>query len=85
MTAKHAQIDFSPAARLLVVGVVVAAAGMLVSYASGVDYATIPRGPITLLVAAAVVALAAGIGAARPSVGSAAATPDLAGRLRAGS
>jgi hypothetical protein len=141
MTPKRAQIDSSPAARLLVVGLVVAAAGMPVQSASGVDYPTIPPGPIILLVAAAVVAfgpwrwapavglaatvfisiggviatiagngfalqlsdpgavggfvgtlvqiagpviaLAAGIGAARPNVGSAAATPPyVARRLR---
>lgn len=56
MTPKRAQIDSSPAARLLVVGLVVAAAGMLVQYAAGVDYPTIPPGPIISLVAGAVVA-----------------------------
>jgi hypothetical protein len=56
MTRKHAAIDASPAARLLVVGLVVAAAGMLVQYASGVDYPTIPPGPIIALLAAVVVA-----------------------------
>ena len=55
MTPKRAQIDSSPAARLLVVGLV-AAAGMLIQYASGVEYPTIPPGPIIALVAAAVVA-----------------------------
>jgi len=56
MTPKRAQIDSSPTARLLVVGLVVAAAGMLIQYASGVEYPTIPPGPIIALVAAAVVA-----------------------------
>ncbi len=56
MTPKRAQIISSPAARLLVVGLVVAAAGMLIQYAAGVDYPTIPPGPIIALVAAAVVA-----------------------------
>ena len=55
MTPKRAQIDSSPTARLLVVGLV-AAAGMLIQYASGVEYPTIPPGPIIALVAAAVVA-----------------------------
>lgn len=52
MTPKRAHIDSSPAARLLVV----AAAGMLIQYAAGVDYPTIPPGPIIALAAAAVVA-----------------------------
>jgi hypothetical protein len=56
MTPKRAHIDSSPAARLLVVGLVVAAAGMLIQYAAGVDYPTIPPGPIIALAAAAVVA-----------------------------
>ncbi len=56
MTPKRAHIDSSPAARLLVVGLVVAAAGKLIQYASGVEYPTIPPGPIIALAAAAVVA-----------------------------
>ncbi len=56
MTPKRPQINSSLAARLLVVGLVVAAAGMLIQYASGVEYPTIPPGPIIALVAAAVVA-----------------------------
>lgn len=52
MTPKRAHIDSSPAARLLVV----AAAGMLIQYAAGVDYPTIPPGPIIALAAAGVVA-----------------------------
>jgi hypothetical protein len=43
-------------AMLSVVGLVVAAAGIVIQYASGVDYPTIPPGPIILLAAAAVVA-----------------------------
>jgi len=56
MILKRSRIRSSPAARLLVAGLVVAAAGMLVQYASGVDYPTIPPGPIISLAAAAVVA-----------------------------
>jgi hypothetical protein len=43
-------------AGLIVVGLVVAAAGIMIQYASGVDYPTIPPGPVILLAAAAVVA-----------------------------
>jgi hypothetical protein len=47
----------TPVAMLSVVGLVVAAAGIMIQYASGVDYPTIPPGPpIILLAAAAVVA-----------------------------
>jgi hypothetical protein len=56
MTPNPPHSHLSPAARLNVVGLVVAAAGMLTQYASGVDYPTIPPGPIIVLVAAAVVA-----------------------------
>lgn len=56
MILKPAWIASSPVARLLVAGLVVAAAGMLVQYGSGVDYPTIPPGPIISLAAAAVVA-----------------------------
>jgi hypothetical protein len=55
MTPKT-QTQRSPAAVLNVVGVVVAAAGIMIQYVSGVDYPTIPPGPIILLAAAAVVA-----------------------------
>ena len=41
---------------LNVVGLVVAAAGIMIQYVAGVDYPTIPPGPIILLAAAAVVA-----------------------------
>jgi hypothetical protein len=41
---------------LLVVGLVVAAAGIMIQYVSGIDYPTIPPGPVILLAAAAVVA-----------------------------
>jgi len=56
MRPNRAWFDSWPAVRLLVVGLVVAAAGMLVQYASGVDYPTIPPGPIISLAAAALVA-----------------------------
>jgi hypothetical protein len=56
MILRPARIRSSPAVRLLVAGLVVTAAGMLVQYASGVDYPTIPPGPIISLAAAAVVA-----------------------------
>jgi hypothetical protein len=47
----------SPAGRLLALGLVVAAAGIMIQYVAGVgDYPTIPPGPIVLLAAAAVVA-----------------------------
>ena len=51
------QILLSMAGKLTVVGLVVAAAGILTQYFSGVEgFPTIPPGPIILLVAAAVVA-----------------------------
>jgi hypothetical protein len=53
MTPKSQQ---TPVARLLVVGLVVAAAGIMIQYVSGVDYPPIPPGAIILLAAAAVVA-----------------------------
>jgi hypothetical protein len=65
-----------PVVMLSVVGLVVAAAGIMVQYVSGVDFPTIPLGPIILLAAAAVVvvqvvglaiALPAGIVAAKRS------------------
>jgi peptidoglycan/LPS O-acetylase OafA/YrhL len=43
-------------AGLIVVGLVVAAAGIMIQYVSGIDYPTIPPGPVILLAAAAVVA-----------------------------
>lgn len=43
----------TPVAMLNVVGLVVAAAGIMIQYVSGVDYPTIPPGPIILLAAAA--------------------------------
>jgi hypothetical protein len=46
----------APAALLNVVGLVVAAAGIVIQYVSGVDYPTVPPGLIILLAAAAVVA-----------------------------
>ena len=53
MTAKR---QHTPVAMLNVVGLVVAAAGIMIQYVSGVDYPTIPPGAIILLAAAAVVA-----------------------------
>jgi hypothetical protein len=50
-TSQHTRV-----AMLNVVGLVVAAAGIMIQYVSGVDYPTIPPGPIILLAAAAVVA-----------------------------
>jgi hypothetical protein len=44
------------AALLNVAGLVVASAGIMIQYVSGVDYPTVPPGPIILLAAAAVVA-----------------------------
>ena len=55
MTPKSLQTQISPAARLNAAGLVVAAAGIIIQYVSGVDYPTIPPGPIILLSAAAVV------------------------------
>jgi hypothetical protein len=55
MTSTKSQAQLSPAARLNAAGLVVAAAGIMVQYVSGVDFPTIPPGPIILLVAAAVV------------------------------
>jgi hypothetical protein len=56
VTPAKSQTPLSPAARLNVAGLVVAAAGIMIQYFSGVDYPTIPPGPIILLAAAAVVA-----------------------------
>jgi hypothetical protein len=56
MTSTTSQISRTPAALLNVTGLVVAAAGIMIQYAAGVDFPTIPPGPIILLVAAAVVA-----------------------------
>jgi hypothetical protein len=53
MTPKR---EHTPAAALNVAGLVVAAAGIMIQYVSGVDYPTIPPGPIILLAAGAVVA-----------------------------
>jgi hypothetical protein len=46
----------SPAGRLNALGLVAAAAGIMIQYVSGVDYPTIPPGPIILLAAAGAVA-----------------------------
>jgi hypothetical protein len=45
----------TPVAMLNVAGLLVAAAGIMIQYVSGVDYPTVPPGPIILLAAAAVV------------------------------
>jgi hypothetical protein len=55
MTPNSTQAQLSPAARLNAAGLVVAAAGIMIQYVSGVDFPTIPPGPIILLAAAAVV------------------------------
>jgi hypothetical protein len=61
----------SPAARLNAAGLAVAAGGIMIQYVSGVDFPTIPPGPIILLAAAAVVMFASWRRA--PAVGLAAA------------
>jgi hypothetical protein len=55
MTAIGNTPRLSPAARLNALGLLVAAAGIMIQYVSGVDYPTIPPGPIILLAAAGVV------------------------------
>jgi hypothetical protein len=45
----------SPAGRLNALGLVAAATGIMIQYVSGVDYPTIPPGPIILLAAAGAV------------------------------
>src|SRR5262245_22891624 len=51
------RIPLSMAGKLTVAGLVIAAAGILIQYFSGVEgFPTIPPGPVILLVAAAVVA-----------------------------
>jgi len=62
VTATTSQAQLSPAARLNAAGLAVAAAGIMIQYVSGVDFPTIPPGPIILLAAAAVVATIAGNG-----------------------
>ena len=53
MTAKAKPL---PARGLNIAGLVVAAAGIMIQYVSGVDYPTVPPGPIILIAAAGVVA-----------------------------
>jgi hypothetical protein len=53
MTPKR---QHTPITMLNVIGLVVAAAGIMIQYVSGVDYPTVPPGAIILLTAAAVVA-----------------------------
>jgi hypothetical protein len=55
MTAITSTTRLSPAARLNALGLAVAATGIMIQYVSGVDYPTIPPGPIILLAAASVV------------------------------
>lgn len=61
----------TPVAMLNVVGLVVAAAGIMIQYVSGVDYSTIPPGPIILLAVAAVVAFGQWSWAVRVGLGEA--------------
>ena len=61
----------TPVAMLNVVGLLVAAAGIMVQYVSGVDYPTVPPGPIILLAAAAVVAFGPWRWAVRVGLGAA--------------
>jgi hypothetical protein len=56
MTPNTSHTQRSPAAKLNIAGLVVAAVGIMIQYVSGVDYPTIPPGPIILLAGAAVVA-----------------------------
>jgi hypothetical protein len=56
MTAIASTTRLSPAARLNALGLAVAATGIVIQYVSGVDYPTIPPGPIILLAAAGAVA-----------------------------
>ena len=53
MTAQSKRL---PARELNIAGLVVAAAGIMIQYVSGVEYPTVPPGPIILLAAAGVVA-----------------------------
>jgi hypothetical protein len=57
MTAIVKTARLSPPARLNALGLVVAAAGIMIQYAADVDYPTIPPGPIILLAATGVVVL----------------------------
>jgi len=63
--------QLTPFAMLNVLGLVVAAAGIMIQYVSGVDYPTIPPGPIILLAAAAVVAFGPWSWAVRVGLGAA--------------
>jgi hypothetical protein len=55
MTASTDTTRLSPAGRLNALGLAVAAAGIMIQYVSGVDYPTVPPGPIILLAAAGAV------------------------------
>ncbi len=71
MTPKTSPAQLSLVARLNAAGLVVAAAGIMIQYVSGVDYPTIPPGPIILLAAAAVVAFGPWSWAVRVGLGAA--------------
>jgi hypothetical protein len=60
MMAIASTTRLSPAARLNALGLAVGATGIMIQYVSGVDYPTIPPGPIILLAAAGVVAFGPG-------------------------
>jgi hypothetical protein len=55
MTASTDTTRLSPAGRLNALGLAVAGTGIMIQYVSGVDYPTIPPGPIILLAVAGVV------------------------------
>jgi hypothetical protein len=55
MSSSKSHARRSLAAKLNAAGLVLAAAGIMIQYASGVDFPTIPPGPIILLAAAALV------------------------------
>jgi hypothetical protein len=55
MTAIRNTTHLPPAGRLNALGLIIAAAGIMIQYVSGVDYPTIPPGPIILLAAAGAV------------------------------
>jgi hypothetical protein len=82
MMASARTTRLSPAARLNALGLAVAAIGIMIQYVSGVDYPTIPPGPVILLAAAGVVVFGPGrrapvaglVAAAFVSLGGVAAT-----------
>jgi hypothetical protein len=56
--ATRSRPPLTSAARVNVAGMLAAAAGILIQIATGVDYPTVPPGPIILVAAAAIVGLA---------------------------